>query len=84
MFTIMEDFRIKEVLKAKGMTAATLAKKIGITPAALSQSLSNNPTFDRLKEIANALGVDLPELFASSKNIVRCPHCGAVLELKEK
>ena len=55
MFTDMEEFRIKEILKAKGMTAAALAKRLGISPAALSQSLSNNPTFDRLKEIANAL-----------------------------
>lgn len=84
MFSKMEEFRVKEILKEKGMTAAGLAKRLGISPAALSQSLSNNPTFDRLKEIANALEVDLPELFASSKNVIRCPHCGAVLELKEK
>jgi lambda repressor-like predicted transcriptional regulator len=59
--------RIKEVAKSKGMTMAQIAEKIGITPITLSQSLNGNPTLSRLQEVADALGVDVSELFAQSK-----------------
>lgn len=42
---------------------AEIAKRIGIQPIALSQSLNGNPTLSRLQEVARILGVSVPELF---------------------
>lgn len=55
--------KIKDVAKSKGMTMAQIAEKLGINPITLSQSLNGNPTLSRLTEVANALGVDVSELF---------------------
>ena len=55
--------KIKDVAKSKGMTMAQVAEKLGINPITLSQSLNGNPTLSRLTEVANALGVDVSELF---------------------
>lgn len=60
--------RIKEIAKSKGMTMAEIAEIIGITPITLSQSLNGNPTLSRLTEVANALGVDVGELFDLPKS----------------
>jgi len=40
-----------------------IANKIGITLVALSQSLNGNPTLSRLQDVADALGVDVIDLF---------------------
>ena len=55
--------KIKDVAKSKGMTMAQIAEKLGINPITLSQSLNGNPTLSRLTEVADALGVDVSELF---------------------
>jgi len=60
-----------------------LAKAMNISYQALHASLSANPTLSRLEEIANILCVNVSELFVPSKNRIRCPHCGCVLEFKE-
>ena len=56
--------KIKEVAKSKGMTMAQIAEKLNISNITLSQSLNGNPTLSRLTEVADALGVDVSELFA--------------------
>ena len=58
--------RIKELLKQKGITQIALAKKIGITPSALVQSITGNTSVSRLKELADALNVSIGELFEST------------------
>ena len=55
--------KIKELCKEKNITMAEIAKKIGIQPIALSQSLNGNPTLSRLQEVADILEVSVPELF---------------------
>lgn len=55
--------RIKEVCKEKKIPLAEVAKRIGINPVTLSQSLNGNPTMSRLEEVATVLGVDVSELF---------------------
>lgn len=55
--------RIKELCKEKHITMAEIAEKIGINPITLSQSLNGNPTLSRLQEVADILGVSVPELF---------------------
>ena len=57
---------IKELLKQKGITQIELAKKIGITPSALLQSITGNTSVSRLKELADALNVSIGELFEST------------------
>ena len=59
--------KIKEVAKSKGMTMAQIAEKLGINPITLSQSLNGNPTLSRLTEVADALGVDVGELFVQPR-----------------
>ena len=79
--------RVKELLKEKGMTAKELAGILGMTETGLSIAISDkgNPPLKRLEEIAAALGVTIPELFAPQPtNTITCPHCGAVLEIREK
>lgn len=76
--------QVKELLRQRGMTAKDLAAKIGISEGALSKSLSGNPTLERINEIASALGVEVPELFApsnSKEGLIHCPHCGKEIKL---
>jgi transcriptional regulator with XRE-family HTH domain len=75
--------KVKCLLKQKGMNAKDLAKKMGISEAALSLSLNGNPTLSRIQEIADALGVELGELFAPFDSPLRCPKCGTKLMLVE-
>ena len=77
--------RVKYLLKQKGMTAKGLSEKIGISEAALSLSISGNPTLSRLQEIANALDVEIGDLFGSSSTAgsLSCPKCGAKFQLTE-
>ena len=55
--------RIKEICKEKQITMKEIAEKLGINPITLSQSLNGNPTLSRLQEVADILGVGVPELF---------------------
>lgn len=75
--------RVKNLLKERGMTAKELASKMNISEGALSLSLSGNPTLSRLQEIAQALGVEVGDLFVSPSNVLTCPKCGARLQLTE-
>ena len=75
--------KVKCLLRQKGMNAKDLAKKMGISEAALSLSLNGNPTLSRIQEIADALGVELGELFAPFDSPLRCPKCGTKLMLVE-
>lgn len=59
--------RIKELCKLKGIPMTEIAQKIGISPITLSQSLNGNPTLSRLTEVADILGVEVPELFDAPK-----------------
>ena len=57
------ELRVVELVHAKGLTTADIAKQIGISRVNLSNSLNGNPTLSRLKEIAKVLDVPVPELF---------------------
>lgn len=78
------SLRIKEILKGKGMTQKELAQKMGVAEISLSRSINGAPTLTTLEKIADALGVEVSELFAPSRIVIRCPHCGALLEISEK
>lgn len=75
------ESRIKDLLKEKGLTISALAEKVGTTQTSLSRALgeNGNPTFETLKNIADALEVSIPELFDKT---VTCPHCGKPVTIK--
>lgn len=78
--------RVKELLKEKGMTAKELAGILGMTETGLSIAISDkgNPPLKRLEEIAAALGVTVPELFAPQPtNMITCPHCGKPIRIEK-
>ena len=71
-------------MKKKGVSSLQLAEAVDITPVAMSNILTkNSSSIATLERIAEALNVELYELFAPSKNLIRCPRCGCVLEFKE-
>jgi len=81
------EFRIKEILKERGITALTLAKDIEMTQANLSNIMTGKtkPSLDTLEKIADALNVPITDLFERPKqNIITCPKCGTALEIREK
>lgn len=81
----MNDLRVKEVLKEKGMSQKTLSEKIGVAEISLSRSINGNPSLETLNKIATALNVPISELFEQpQQNIITCPKCGTRLEVKEK
>lgn len=83
----MTMFRIKEVIKEKGMTISQVAELIETTQPHLSNLINNKatPSLEMLQRIADALGVHISELFDRPEdNVFRCPKCGATLEIREK
>ena len=76
--------RIKEVCKLRNTTQKELAEKLGVTETTLSRAANGNTSLPLLEEIAVALGVEVAELFAPQSYSIRCPKCGAVLELRKK
>lgn len=71
------ELRIKELCKEKGITQAQLADKLGIQPVSFSQAVSRNKfSVDRLSDIADALEVEIPDLFRDNSDTITCPYCG--------
>ncbi len=57
--------RIRTVMRQQGITSVVLGEKLGMSTVGVSLMLkSNNPTVDRLTEIAEALGVCVTDLFS--------------------
>lgn len=77
------EYRIKELCKERGILIKELAAKLGITDIGLRQSLNGNPTIGTLEKIAEALGVEVVELFRPSDTTkIVCPHCGKSIIIK--
>ena len=65
----MNVFRLKEVLKEKGLTGKELAEKVNVTEASISNLVKGDsiPRKDLLLQIAETLDVDIRDLFVSTK-----------------
>ena len=61
------EFRIKEICKKKGITITELAEKMDIPRENISKLSSGNPTVKTLLKVADALEVELAELFPNNK-----------------
>lgn len=57
------SLRIKEVIKQKGLTVQELADRMKINRVGLSQHINGNPSVEVLTRIAEALNVEVWELF---------------------
>ncbi len=81
-------FRIKEILNDKKMLQKDLAALLDITPVTLSQNLSRNPSVQTLAKIADALNVDVLDLFEDNRPVPpalqECPHCHSKIEITIK
>lgn len=74
--------KVKEILKEKGMTQKELALKIGVAEISLSRSINGNPNLDTLQRIAEALDVDISELFKQRESdTITCPNCGSKFKM---
>lgn len=78
------ELRIKELCSEKGIPMKVLAKRLDISYQALFESINGNPTLNRLKDIAEILQVDVPDLFVRQSNsaAIICPHCGKPIQIK--
>mgnify|MGYP001637795552 CR=1 FL=1 len=76
---------IKRSIKANGLTVKEVAERMGITPVGLSQHINGNPSVEVLERIAAAIGCNVGDFFAPQPtNMIMCPKCGTVLEVKER
>ena len=90
----MKENRIKEILSSRGLNVSNLADTLGISRQALSRQISGKMLVETAERIADALGVEMWELFADGREIaaryqeqgapdaLRCPRCGARLTIK--
>lgn len=63
-------YRVKELVKQSGMTLGSFAESLGYSRQNLTKTLSNNPTIGTLERIANALNVEILELFAPKEDFI--------------
>jgi transcriptional regulator with XRE-family HTH domain len=65
----MEVLRLKELMSQKGMSREDLANKVGVSMTTISNinSEKNLPTINLLLQIAEALDVDIREMFVPTK-----------------
>lgn len=66
----MVNLRIKAICAQKGVTQKSLSEMIEVSTTSLSRIITGEqkPSLDTLEKIANALGVDISELFAPSSS----------------
>lgn len=78
----MHTLRLKEICKEKGITLNELASQLGVSQPSISGWATGrqNPSFDTLGRLADALGVGIGELFEKPNGFV-CPKCGTPLYL---
>lgn len=81
------ELRVKEVIKAKGLTMQQVADVLGITRDTLTRNINGNPTIETLEKIAKTLGVSVSDLLdeerpEEDKNKITCPHCGKNINIK--
>lgn len=81
--------RIKDLIKEKGYTQAEFADKLGITRSGLLKTIGEHPSAPTLERIADALGVEIWELFTTREEIIarghseiHCPKCGQLFDLR--
>lgn len=81
---------LKEIMGMKGISSIALAEKLGVSKVTVSYWINRKvfPDPDKLEKIADAVGVEVWELFkdpqaddAPSSCSLVCPHCGRQLNI---
>jgi transcriptional regulator with XRE-family HTH domain len=76
------SLQLKKIIKQKGLTIQEVAEKMGINRVGLSKHISGNPSVEILQRIADAINVDIVELFEQKKNNdFICPECGTKFKM---
>ena len=82
---MIERLKIKEAIKAHGMSVNEVSDKMGISRFTLSTHINGNPSTEILLRIADAIGCPVSGLFGQpiEKNAsISCPHCGKPITIK--
>lgn len=79
---------VKAIIKQKGFTIDSVAKKMGITRVTLAQNLSRNPTVGTLQKIADVIGCKVGDFFVdelepADPNTIICPNCGKRFKMEK-
>lgn len=82
------ELRVKEVIKAKGLTMQQVADVLGITRDTLTRNINGNPTIETLEKIAKTLGVSVSDLLdeerpEEDKNTITCSNCGKKFKMMD-
>lgn len=75
---------LKKLLQVRGVTQLQLAKMAGLTEANINRICTGkaSPKNDTLAKIADALGVEMYELYeAPDEQMIFCPHCGGAIKV---
>lgn len=83
---MIDKLIIKETMKKYGTSVNEVAEKMNITRVTLSTHINGNPSTEILLRIADAIGCDVTELFASKPadpNTITCPKCGTKFKMEE-
>ena len=59
---------IKSIIKEKGYTIQDVEKKMGVNRVTLTLTLQGNPTYKKLKEIADAIDCNIVDFFRDETN----------------
>ena len=81
--------RIECLIKEKGYNMTSFAEKMNVTRQNL-YAILKSPSYPSLEKIAEALNVEMWELFASKNDIIEknensiiCPHCGGKIKIEK-
>ncbi|MBO5546204.1 MAG: helix-turn-helix transcriptional regulator [Bacteroidales bacterium] len=77
------ELRIKDLCREKGIGISELADKIGMSRVSIGNFIARRqwPSSEAIRKIADALGVEVSELFAPRRNTFTCPNCGAEISV---
>lgn len=64
------ELKVKELIKAKGLTMQQVADMLGVTRDTLTRNINGNPTIETLSKIADTLEVEITDLFEKSTDEV--------------
>ena len=81
----MAQFRIKDILKEKGLTQKELAERMGKAPQYINNVVNGgrDASINTLEKIAESLNVPIAELFEKRPEpTFTCPHCGKEIHIK--
>ena len=82
------NYRIKDILKERGVRVEDFANKVGVKRETLSRIINGaNTSTETLEKIANLLGVNVYDLYErnlnDNNNLLLCPKCGVTLRIEE-